>query len=61
MTTDPVCGMQVEGKRAATSTDYQGRTYYFCSNDCHKTFSADPAKYAGKARGDQTRAGERAR
>ena len=27
---------------------YQGRTYYFCSDDCRKDFDKNPSKYAGK-------------
>ncbi len=46
MTTDPVCGMKVDEKQAAAKAEYQGATYYFCSSSCHKTFTAEPAKYA---------------
>jgi YHS domain-containing protein len=27
---------------------YNGKTYYFCSNECRKTFAKNPAKYAGR-------------
>lgn len=43
---DPVCGMMIDPKTAAGSQDYNGKTYYFCSDNCAKTFAADPAKYA---------------
>lgn len=46
---DPVCGMEVEAAKAKTSV-YDGRTFYFCSNDCREKFEADPASYAGKGR-----------
>jgi YHS domain-containing protein len=26
--------------------DYQGKTYYFCSNACHGKFMGEPEKYA---------------
>lgn len=26
-------------------TEYQGRTYYFCSEDCQTTFAKNPGKY----------------
>ena len=26
--------------------DYQGKTYYFCSNECRSEFIKHPAKYA---------------
>ncbi len=43
---DPICGMTVEPATAAGKSDYQGRTYYFCSKHCLKTFEASPAQYA---------------
>lgn len=46
MATDPVCKMEVEPTKAAAKADYQSKTYYFCSNQCHNTFAATPAKYA---------------
>ncbi|HEY5912986.1 MAG TPA: efflux RND transporter periplasmic adaptor subunit [Verrucomicrobiae bacterium] len=45
--TDPVCGMAVDesaARAAKRSSDYQGKTYYFCSDGCKKKFDADPAK-----------------
>jgi Cu+-exporting ATPase len=44
--TDPVCGMPVDPEGAAAHSDYQGRTYHFCSATCKSKFDADPAKYA---------------
>jgi Cu+-exporting ATPase len=38
--------MKVEESRAAAKAEYQGRTYYFCSSGCHKSFMTDPANYA---------------
>jgi hypothetical protein len=29
-------------------TEHNGKTYYFCSDDCRKDFEKAPAKYAGK-------------
>lgn len=45
MVTDPVCHMTIEPAQAAAKVEYQGTTYYFCSNGCHKAFSAAPEKY----------------
>jgi Cu+-exporting ATPase len=42
---DPICGMTVDPASAAGSTDYQGRTYYFCSEHCLHRFQADPQRY----------------
>ena len=42
---DPVCGMTVvEGKEAAKS-DYQSKTYYFCSRGCKVAFDKAPTRY----------------
>ncbi len=51
MTTDPVCGMQVDPRTAAGKSVYKGQTYYFCSLSCKKTFDKDPEKYAIKSGG----------
>lgn len=45
MAKDPVCGMNVDEKKAASAT-YEGKTYYFCSAGCKATFDTTPAKYA---------------
>lgn len=44
-TKDPVCGMDVDLKTAAGSSEYQGQTYYFCSLGCKKAFDKEPQKY----------------
>lgn len=49
MTKDPVCGMEVDEKKAAGKSEYNGQTYYFCSLGCKKAFDREPEKYAGKA------------
>lgn len=49
---DPVCGMQVEEKTAAGQSEYQGKTYYFCSPGCKSKFDQNPEQYAGE---DETR------
>ena len=42
---DPVCGMQIDPRRAAAPLEHQGRTYLFCCDGCRDAFRADPAKY----------------
>jgi Cu+-exporting ATPase len=42
--TCPVCGMSVDSK-TAPSTQFQGQTYYFCSNECKTKFLANPTEY----------------
>jgi YHS domain-containing protein len=48
METDPVCNMQVDPDKAAGTSEYQGKTYYFCSAGCKKRFDAHPAQYGAK-------------
>ena len=43
---DPVCGMEVDAITAVSSTEYEGTTYYFCSEDCYRTFTQNPAQFA---------------
>ena len=45
MVTDPVCKMQIDEKKAAGQSEYQGKTYYFCASGCKKKFDEHPEKY----------------
>lgn len=45
---DPVCDMEVTPKTAAGTSEYKGKTYYFCSPGCKRSFDKDPEKYLGK-------------
>jgi Cu+-exporting ATPase len=45
MATDPVCGMTVDEEKAAGTSQYEGKTYYFCSTGCKVAFDKDPEKY----------------
>ena len=46
---DVVCGMQIDPAKAkGGKSEYKGKTYYFCSEDCKKKFDKEPAKYAEK-------------
>ena len=45
MVKDPVCGMQFDEKRAAATSQYQGKTYYFCVKACKEKFEKEPMKY----------------
>ena len=55
MAKDPVCGMQVDEKKAAAKSEHVGKTYYFCAPGCKKAFDQNPAKYV--AAGSQPMAG----
>ena len=48
MEIDPICKMKVDPSKAAGESEYQGKTYYFCSAGCKQKFDANPAQYAGK-------------
>lgn len=48
MAKDPVCGMDVEEKKAAATSSYQGKTYYFCAKACKEKFDKQPDKFLGK-------------
>lgn len=45
MAIDPVCGMDVNEQQAAGRSDYQGRSYYFCSEACKERFDQNPQQY----------------
>jgi putative ABC transport system ATP-binding protein len=44
-TRDPVCGMQLDESTSEFHTDYAGRRYVFCSNECLARFEASPELY----------------
>lgn len=48
MAIDPVCHMQVDELKAAATSDYQGKKYYFCAVGCKKAFDKEPEKYLAK-------------
>ena len=43
---DPVCGMTVELAMAHFTSEYDGKTYYFCAAGCKRSFDKEPGKYA---------------
>jgi len=49
MTTDPVCGMKVDEKRSEFQTQFAGKKYFFCSDECRQAFQADPDEYVETA------------
>jgi Cu+-exporting ATPase len=42
---DVVCGMDIDPTQAAGTSEYQGRTYYFCSTGCKRQFDKDPERF----------------
>ncbi len=47
---DPVCGRTFPPERAKAETEYGGETWFFCSPECHRAFTSDPARYASEGR-----------
>ena len=45
MAIDPVCHMDVEPEKAAGSSEYEGKTIYFCSDYCKDMFDKEPEKF----------------
>jgi len=46
---DPVCGMALDDRDAVGSAQHEGKTYYFCSQQCKATFQKRPEDFAGKS------------
>ncbi|MGC8765958.1 MAG: YHS domain-containing protein [Brevinematia bacterium] len=44
---DFVCKMHVEEENAV-KYEWNGKTYYFCSEDCKEAFAHNPEKYVEK-------------
>jgi YHS domain-containing protein len=42
---DPVCGMTVAEENSAGTSEYEGKTYYFCAPGCRESFEKEPEKY----------------
>ena len=45
MAIDPVCKMNVDENNCKYTSEYKGKTYYFCAPGCQKDFEEDPEKY----------------
>lgn len=45
---DPVCGMEVTYQTAQARSEYNGRTYYFCSLGCKEDFDREPERYVSQ-------------
>src|SRR5215813_9012948 len=46
---DPVCGMTVDKRAPAGTVEFEGQTYFFCSQHCVKKFRDDPVRYLAPA------------
>ena len=46
MAIDPVCGMKVDENRPEFQTQFAGKKYFFCSEDCQSEFENRPDQFA---------------
>ncbi|MBN1402692.1 MAG: YHS domain-containing protein [Anaerolineae bacterium] len=58
MARDVVCGMEVDPKTAVATSEYKGKTYYFCARGCKAAFDRDPERYLQEAREGDDQAAE---
>jgi YHS domain-containing protein len=42
---DLICGMNVDEETCKLTSQYQGKTYFFCSPNCKEDFEKDPSRY----------------
>lgn len=54
-TVDPVCGMELNPENVEERSEYAGRTYHFCGDQCRNKFDEEPARYAGAGGGGDVR------
>ncbi len=57
---DPVCRMEVDenaGREHGLTSLFQGKTYYFCSDQCKRQFDKNPGSYVGKPASTQAAEG----
>ena len=57
---DPICGMEVDEMAARSegrTTEFDGRTYFFCSPRCKEAFEKDPSSFL-KGQGGRSAPGE---
>ena len=53
MAKDLVCGMGINEKTAPVTSNYKGKTYYFCAPGCKRAFDNNPEKYVIQERAGQ--------
>jgi len=49
MTTDPVCGTNVDEQNPNYQTLFAGKKYFFCSDECRKEFEERPEEFVETA------------
>jgi Cu+-exporting ATPase len=48
---DPVCGMEFDSSQAEAQMTYKGQAYFFCSEECRRTFAENPKEFIGDVSG----------
>lgn len=61
MTKDPVCGMQVDEKKASATSTHKGAQYAFCSQQCKDKFDQNPERYAQQSKSQREQQPQHAR
>jgi Cu+-exporting ATPase len=56
---DPVCGMSVEENDATGTSQFEGRTYFFCNPSCKTAFDENPRKFLAESVTDKPVAARR--
>ena len=49
MTIDPVCGMEIDEMHPEFQTQFAGRKYFFCSEECRREFGERPEEFVETA------------
>jgi len=47
-TKDPVCGMSVDTGKSEYKTEYHGKKFAFCCQQCLNKFKQNPSQYNSK-------------
>jgi len=45
MVKDIVCGMMINEHKPPAKSSYEGKEYYFCSDNCKSKFESNPREY----------------
>jgi len=48
--TDPVCGMTVDRHAGNPTSDFAGKTWYFCGTHCKHRFDEEPERFSSRSR-----------
>jgi YHS domain-containing protein len=48
MVKDIVCSMEIDEMSAEHTVEFEGKDYYFCSEDCKNKFKENPKKFIKK-------------